>query len=293
MGSLSYTANPYWLSHIWYYKFPCYHFHTSHPLHPPLLLCPEVCFLCLFLHCCADNKFISTIFLDSRYVHQYMILIFLFLTYLTLHNRLYVWLRGLKQGLCDNPEGWGEEGDGREVQEGGEMGVPMTDFCWCMTENHKILWSKYHSVKKTKWPKKKKVLWDPEDRSILGRSDIWLRAWWMNRITGYANNRKALLWRKYKESILENREDHPVTENRVWWTTTVGKPGEGSGQHWVEKDHELLAKDFILGHGAWKWFPLYNPLEVEIKIRCVGHHKNRAKHPMAQRWDRSTLNGES
>jgi len=38
----------------------------------------------------------------------------------------------------------------------------------------------------------------------------------MNRIPGYANNRKALLWRKYKESILENGEDHPATENRVW-----------------------------------------------------------------------------
>ena len=160
-----------------------------------------------------------------------------------------------------------------------------TKFC----EANTIQLKKQSGQKK----KKKKVLWDPEDRSILGRSDIWLRAWWMNRITGYANNRKALLWRKYKESILENREDHPVTENRVWWTTTVGKPGEGSGQHWVEKDHELLAKDFILGHGAWKWFLLYNPLEVEIKIRCDGHHKNGAKHPMAQRWDRSTLNGES
>lgn len=32
---------------------------------------------------------------------------------------------------------------------------------------------------------------------------------------------------------------------------------------------------------------------VEIKIRCDVHHKNGTKHPMAQRWDRSTLNGES
>lgn len=32
---------------------------------------------------------------------------------------------------------------------------------------------------------------------------------------------------------------------------------------------------------------------VEIKIRCDAHHKNGTKHPMAQRWDRSTLNGES
>ena len=35
----------------------------------------------------------------------------------------------LKQGLCDNLEGWGGEGDGREVWEGGDMGVPMADSC--------------------------------------------------------------------------------------------------------------------------------------------------------------------
>ena len=38
-------------------------------------------------------------------------------------------LRELKQGLCENSEGWDGEGDGREVQEGGNMGVPMTDSC--------------------------------------------------------------------------------------------------------------------------------------------------------------------
>ena len=37
-----------------------------------------------------------------------------------------VWLRELKQGLCDNLEGW----DGGEVQEGGgDMGIPMADSC--------------------------------------------------------------------------------------------------------------------------------------------------------------------
>ena len=49
-----------------------------------------------------------------------------------------VWLRELKQGLWQD-EGWDEEGDGREVQEGEDMSVPMAHFCWCMTENHKIL----------------------------------------------------------------------------------------------------------------------------------------------------------
>ena len=30
------------------------------------------------------------------------------------------WLRKLKQGLCMNLEGWDGEGDGREVQKGGD-----------------------------------------------------------------------------------------------------------------------------------------------------------------------------
>ena len=36
-----------------------------------------------------------------------------------------VWLRKLKQGLCINLEGW----DGREVQEGGDICIPMADSC--------------------------------------------------------------------------------------------------------------------------------------------------------------------
>ena len=48
-------------------------------------------------------------------------------------------LRELKQGLCDNLEVWDGKGDGREVQERGDMGLPMADSCGCITENHKIL----------------------------------------------------------------------------------------------------------------------------------------------------------
>ena len=36
-----------------------------------------------------------------------------------------VWLRELKQGICNRLKGWME----REVQEGGDMGVPMADSC--------------------------------------------------------------------------------------------------------------------------------------------------------------------
>ena len=37
------------------------------------------------------------------------------------------WFRKLKQGLCINLEGWDEEGDGREVPEGGDICIPMAD----------------------------------------------------------------------------------------------------------------------------------------------------------------------
>ena len=40
-----------------------------------------------------------------------------------------VWLRKLKQGLCINLEGWDEEGDGRELQRGGDICIPMADSC--------------------------------------------------------------------------------------------------------------------------------------------------------------------
>ena len=38
-----------------------------------------------------------------------------------------VCLRELKQGLRINLEGWGGEGDGREVQEGRDICTPMAD----------------------------------------------------------------------------------------------------------------------------------------------------------------------
>ena len=36
-----------------------------------------------------------------------------------------VWLRELKQGLCINLEGKDEEGDGREVQDGGDIYIKI------------------------------------------------------------------------------------------------------------------------------------------------------------------------
>jgi len=45
-----------------------------------------------------------------------------------------IWLRELKQGLCNNLDGWEGEGDGREVQERGDVCIPMADSWWCLTE---------------------------------------------------------------------------------------------------------------------------------------------------------------
>ena len=42
---------------------------------------------------------------------------------------LAVWLRKLKLGFCINLEGCDWEGDGKEAQKGGDMGIPMADSC--------------------------------------------------------------------------------------------------------------------------------------------------------------------
>ena len=55
-------------------------------------------------------------------------------TYITIRKidsqwEFVVWLRKLKQGLCSKLEGWDGEGDGREVQKGGDICIPMADLC--------------------------------------------------------------------------------------------------------------------------------------------------------------------
>ena len=50
-------------------------------------------------------------------------------------------LRKLKQGLCINLEGlgWNGVGDGREVQKGGDICIPVADSRRGLTESSKIL----------------------------------------------------------------------------------------------------------------------------------------------------------
>ena len=38
-------------------------------------------------------------------------------------------LRKLKEGLCINLEGWDGEGNGRKVQQRGDICIPMADSC--------------------------------------------------------------------------------------------------------------------------------------------------------------------
>ena len=54
--------------------------------------------------------------------------------YITIHKvgsqrEFAVWLSKHKQGLCINLEGWDGAGDGREVQKGGDICIPMADSC--------------------------------------------------------------------------------------------------------------------------------------------------------------------
>ena len=55
-------------------------------------------------------------------------------TYITIYKinsqqEFVVCFRKLKQGLCINLEGWDGKEDGREVQKGGDICIPMADSC--------------------------------------------------------------------------------------------------------------------------------------------------------------------
>ena len=63
----SYSTFPLSTLHMLIFMFQYYSLNWSLPLLPPL--CPQVCSLCLHLHCCPASRFISTIFLESIYMH--------------------------------------------------------------------------------------------------------------------------------------------------------------------------------------------------------------------------------
>ena len=74
------------VSHMILHMFQCHSPKSPHPL--PLLQSPKDCSIHLCLFCCLAYKVIVTIFLNSIYMHYYTVLVFLFLAYFTLYNRL-------------------------------------------------------------------------------------------------------------------------------------------------------------------------------------------------------------
>ena len=85
LSSRNLTANPHWLSvlHMVTYIFPCYSHESSYP--PLLFLGPQVCSLCLHLHCCPANSSSVPSFHLSRFHIYALIMIFVFfLIYFTI-----------------------------------------------------------------------------------------------------------------------------------------------------------------------------------------------------------------
>ena len=74
------------ISHVIIYMFQCHSPKSSHP--PPLPQSPKDCSIHLCLFCCLKYRAIVIIFLNSIYMHQYTVLVFFFLAYFTLYNRL-------------------------------------------------------------------------------------------------------------------------------------------------------------------------------------------------------------
>ena len=74
------------VSYMILYMFPCHSPKSSHPL--PLPQSPKDCSLHLCLFCCLTYRVIVTIFLNSIYMCVYTVLVFFFLAYFTLYNRL-------------------------------------------------------------------------------------------------------------------------------------------------------------------------------------------------------------
>ena len=87
--SLSDTANPHWHSvlHVVMYTFPFYSLNSSHRLLSSLH--PQVCSLCLHLHNCPGDRFVSNIFLDCihRVNMQYLSFSFWFPSLCTVGSR--------------------------------------------------------------------------------------------------------------------------------------------------------------------------------------------------------------
>ena len=88
LSILYHASNLDWqlISHMIIYMFQC---HSPISFYPcPLPQSPKGCSIHLCLSCCLAYRVIVTIFLYSIYMRKYTVLVFFFLTYFTLYNRL-------------------------------------------------------------------------------------------------------------------------------------------------------------------------------------------------------------
>ena len=74
------------ISYMILYIFQCHSSKSSHPV--PLPQSPKDCSINQCLFCCLVYRVIVTIFLNSIYMRWYTVLVFFFLAYFTLYNRL-------------------------------------------------------------------------------------------------------------------------------------------------------------------------------------------------------------
>ena len=81
------TSNLDWwfVSYMILYMFQC---HSPKSSPRPLSQSPKDCSIHLCLFCCLAYRVIITIFLNSTYMRWYTVLVFFFLAYFTLYNRL-------------------------------------------------------------------------------------------------------------------------------------------------------------------------------------------------------------
>ena len=88
LSALFHVSNLDWssVSHMVIYMFQCYSLKSFHPYLFPQI--PKVFSLYLCLFCCLTYRVIITIFLNSIYMHCYIVLVFFFLAYFTLYNGL-------------------------------------------------------------------------------------------------------------------------------------------------------------------------------------------------------------
>ena len=88
LSALLHTSNLNWSSilHMVIYMFQCCSLKSSHPRLLPHTQKP-VLYICVSL-CCLACRVVITVFLNSIYMCYYTVLVFLFLAYFTLYNRL-------------------------------------------------------------------------------------------------------------------------------------------------------------------------------------------------------------